>query len=104
MQVAMLAFCLALRAVPMGGWCRSPPPSASAPGPAGLNRLTPRIYSTRGFDEQPGRLHVMLTFRCYFLDANNHIRAAEVIEAKALGEAIEKGLALLRASRHQSLE
>jgi hypothetical protein len=46
----------------------------------------------------------MLTFRCYFLDANNHIRAAEVIEAKALGEAIEKGLALLRASRHQSLE
>jgi hypothetical protein len=46
----------------------------------------------------------MYTFRCYFLDANDHIKAAEVIEAKALGEAIERGLAALRESRHQSLE
>ena len=46
----------------------------------------------------------MAALRCYFLDDEGHIRNAEVIEAEALGEAIEKGLALLRQSGHQSLE
>jgi hypothetical protein len=46
----------------------------------------------------------MPTFRCYFLDDKDHIQSAEVIDAKALGEAIEKGLISLRRSRHQSLE
>ena len=46
----------------------------------------------------------MASFRCYFLDSDDHIRAAEVIEAKALGEAIEKGLAMLRQSRFEGLE
>ena len=46
----------------------------------------------------------MASFRCYFLDDKDHIRAAQVIDAKALGEAIEKGLALLRESPHQALE
>ena len=43
----------------------------------------------------------MPAFRCYLLDANDHIRAAEVIDAKALGDAIEKGLAMLRQSRFE---
>ena len=46
----------------------------------------------------------MPTFRCYFLDDKDHIQSAEVIDAKALGEAVEKGLIWLRGSRHQSLE
>ena len=46
----------------------------------------------------------MPTFRCYFLDDKDHIQNAEVIDAEALDEAIEKGLILLRRSRHQSLE
>ena len=46
----------------------------------------------------------MPAFRCYLLDANDHIRAAEVIDAKALGDAIEKGLAMLRQSRFEGLE
>ena len=46
----------------------------------------------------------MATFRCYFLDADNRIQAAEVIEAKALGEAIEKGIAMLRRSRYPAIE
>jgi hypothetical protein len=46
----------------------------------------------------------MITFRCYFLDDKDHIQGAEVMDAKTIGEAIEKGLAILRQSRHQSLE
>jgi hypothetical protein len=45
----------------------------------------------------------MPAFRCYFLE-KDHIRAAQVIDAKALGEAIEKGLALLRQSDYETLE
>jgi len=44
------------------------------------------------------------TFRCYFLDTDNHIRAAEIIEAKGLGDTIERGLVLLRQSPYQDLE
>ena len=46
----------------------------------------------------------MATFRCYYLDADDHIRQVEIIEARALGEAIEKGLAMLRRSRHPAIE
>jgi hypothetical protein len=44
------------------------------------------------------------TFRCYFLDADNRIRAAEIIDAKGLDDAIEKGLAMLRQSRYPAIE
>jgi hypothetical protein len=37
-------------------------------------------------------------------DAEDHIRAAEVIDATALREAIEKGLARLRQSRLEAIE
>jgi hypothetical protein len=46
----------------------------------------------------------MVTFRCYYLDADNHIQQVEIIEAKTLGEAIEKGLAMLRRSPHPAIE
>jgi hypothetical protein len=46
----------------------------------------------------------MATFRCYHLDAKGHIQAVDVIEATGLGEAIEKGLALLRRSRYPAVE
>jgi hypothetical protein len=46
----------------------------------------------------------MPTFPCYFLDDEDHIRSAEVIDAKALGDAIEKELMSLRRSRHPSVE
>ena len=35
-------------------------------------------------------------YRCYFLDAADHIQAATDIEAEALSEAIDRGLAMLR--------
>jgi hypothetical protein len=44
------------------------------------------------------------TFRCYFLDPHNRIQAAEIIDANGLGEAIEKGLAMLRQSRYPAIE
>ena len=44
------------------------------------------------------------TFRSYFLDADNRIQAAEVVEAKALGQAVEKGIAMLRRSRYRAIE
>ena len=46
----------------------------------------------------------MSTFRCYYLDASDHIQAVDVIEAKRLGEAIEKGLVMLRRSRYPAIE
>jgi len=52
---------------------------------------------------KPG-MRVMTIFRCYFLDDDDRIQAAEVIEAQGLGEAIEKGLALLRRSRYPAME
>jgi len=44
------------------------------------------------------------TFRCYSLDPDNRIQGVEIIDAKALGEAIEKGLAMLRQSRYPAVE
>ena len=49
-------------------------------------------------------MHVVATFRCYHLDANDHIQQVEIIDANALGEAIEKGLAMLRRSRYPAIE
>jgi hypothetical protein len=47
----------------------------------------------------------MHIYRCYFLDARNHIRAAESIEAETPGEAIDRSLALLREhSKDYSVE
>jgi len=46
----------------------------------------------------------MATFRCYHLDANDHIQQVEIIDARALGEAVEKGLAMLRRSRYPAIE
>ena len=46
----------------------------------------------------------MAIFRCYYLNADNHIQQVEIIEAKALGEAIEKGLAMLRQSPYPAIE
>jgi hypothetical protein len=46
----------------------------------------------------------MASFRCYFLDANDRIRAAEDIETEALGQAIEQGLAMLRRTPYQAVE
>ena len=68
-----------------------------------LDLLNAKQYRGREFDEQR-RLHVMPTFRCSSFDDKDHIQSAEVIDAKALGDAIEKGLILPRRSRNQSLE
>ena len=69
-----------------------------------MNSLMSDIYPGRGFDEQPRRLRVMVIFRCFYLDADNHILQVEIIEAKTLGEAIEKGLAMQRRSRCPAIE
>ena len=37
----------------------------------------------------------MQSYRCYFLDSEDHIKARTEIEADALGEAIENALDLL---------
>jgi hypothetical protein len=42
----------------------------------------------------------MSVYRCFFLNDEDHIRAGEVIEADALGEAIERALVMLRARPH----
>ena len=42
----------------------------------------------------------MASYRCYFLDTADHIRAAEVIEADALDGAVDRALALLRERPH----
>jgi hypothetical protein len=46
----------------------------------------------------------MATFRCYYLNADNHIQQVEIIEAKSLGDAIEKGLAMRRRSPYPAIE
>lgn len=47
----------------------------------------------------------MHIFRCFFLDEADHIKAAEIIEAEAVGEAIEKVRAMLRERpQHRGVE
>ena len=38
----------------------------------------------------------MHIYRCFFLDGGDHIKAAEIIEADAVSEAIDKACAMLR--------
>jgi len=38
----------------------------------------------------------MHIYRCFFLNEGDHIKAAEIIEADAVGEAIDKALVMLR--------
>jgi hypothetical protein len=42
----------------------------------------------------------MPTYRCYFLDYQDHIEAAENIRADCLDEAIDRALAMLKARPH----
>ena len=42
----------------------------------------------------------MHLYRCFFLNEDDHIKAVEIIEAGAVGEAIESALAMLRARPH----
>jgi hypothetical protein len=49
-------------------------------------------------------VRIMASFRCYFLDADDRIRASEDVDAKALGDAIEQGLAMLRRTPYQAVE
>jgi hypothetical protein len=47
----------------------------------------------------------MPSYRCYFLDEQGHVRAAEDIDADALSEAIERALAMLKErDHHRSVE
>jgi hypothetical protein len=47
----------------------------------------------------------MPSYRCYFLDQQAHIQAAENIDADALSEAIDKALAMLKQRpHHRSIE
>jgi hypothetical protein len=47
----------------------------------------------------------MAPYRCYFLDRDYRIAAAEIIDAGELPEAIERAAALLRdRPRHHSIE
>lgn len=47
----------------------------------------------------------MATFRCYFLDNNGHIAAAEYLHVEALGDALDNALSLLREKpEHHSIE
>ena len=46
----------------------------------------------------------MASFRCYFLDADDRIRASEDIDANGLGQAIEQGLSMLRRTPYQAVE
>jgi hypothetical protein len=47
----------------------------------------------------------MHVYRCYFLDSEDHIKAAENIEAEALTKAIERALALLELRpQHRAIE
>src|SRR5438477_4438472 len=44
-------------------------------------------------------------FRCYFLNADEHIEACEVIEVASLGEGIDRALAMLKARpQHRNVE
>ena len=47
----------------------------------------------------------MHIYRCFFLNEGDHIKAAEIIEAAAIGEAIDKARIMLRERpQHQSVE
>lgn len=47
----------------------------------------------------------MHIFRCYFLNADDHIEAFEVIEVDSLREGIERSLAMLKARpQHHKVE
>ena len=53
----------------------------------GGDRLTRRCKS---------RVAHMHIYRCFFLNEGGHIKAAEIIEADALSEVIDKALVMLR--------
>ncbi len=47
----------------------------------------------------------MHIYRCFFRNEGDHIKAAEIIEADAVGEAIDKALVMLRERpQHRSVE
>ena len=47
----------------------------------------------------------MRSYRCFFLDDEQHIKGAEIIEAEALGKAINRALASFKARpQHHSVE
>ena len=47
----------------------------------------------------------MPSYRCYFLNDQDHIQAYESIEADALGEAVDRALAMLKARpQHRRVE
>ena len=47
----------------------------------------------------------MHVYRCYFLNADDHIEAFEVIEMAGLNDAVERALAMLKARpQHRSVE
>ena len=47
----------------------------------------------------------MHIYRCFFLNEADHIKAVEIIESEAIGEAIEKLRAmLLKNPQHQKIE
>ena len=44
-------------------------------------------------------------YRCFFLNEDDHIKAAEIIEADAVSEAIDKALVMLRERpQHRTVE
>jgi len=47
----------------------------------------------------------MHIYRCFFLNEDDHIKAAEIIEADAVSEAIDKALVMLRERpEHRTVE
>jgi hypothetical protein len=47
----------------------------------------------------------MHIYRCFFMDEADHIKAAEIIEAGAIGEVIDKACAMLRERpQHRAIE
>lgn len=44
----------------------------------------------------------MTSYRCYFLDEDDHIRAVESIDAEALSDAIATALTILKQRPHHS--
>ena len=47
----------------------------------------------------------MHIYRCFFLNEHDHIKAAEIIEADAVGAAIEKACVMLRERpQHRTVE
>jgi hypothetical protein len=46
----------------------------------------------------------MDTCRCFFMDEADHIQAAEIIEAAAIDEIIEKARAMLQAQQYRAVE